>query len=114
MTIDISSLSVAELDDVIARAAKRRATLHPYITDAQPQGELQATFDPKWYITGVTNGTLLQIKEPGHGWLNFIISPASRAVMLTHMLQHALLPPVQPSGAPAPPQAPSTGGGTIH
>ena len=114
MTIDISALNVAELDDLIARAAKRRSTLQPHITDAQPQGELQATFDPKWYITGVNNGTLLQIKDPGHGWLNFIIAPASRAVMLTHMLQHALLIPAQPSSAPVPPPAPSTGGGTIH
>lgn len=113
MTIDISALSVTELDDLIARAAKRRATLTPHITDAQPQGELQATFDPKWYITGVNNGTLLQIKDPGHGWLNYIIAPASRAVMLSHMLQHALLP-VAPASNTAPPPAPSSGGGTLH
>ncbi len=113
MTIDITNLSVAELDDLITRAAKRRATLKPHISDAQPQGELQATFDPKWYITGVNNGTLLQIKDPGHGWLNYIIAPASRAVMLSHMLQHALLP-VVPLSTTAPPPAPSSGGGTVH
>lgn len=113
MTIDVNSLSVAELDDLIARAAKRRATLQPFISDAQPQGELQATFDPKWYITGVSNGTLLQIKDPGHGWLNYIIAPAARAVLLAHMLHHALLPQSQGTG-PVPQQAPSSGGGTLH
>lgn len=116
MAIDISQLSVAELDDLIDRAAKRRGTLKPVVTDAQPQGEIQATFDPKWYITGMSNGTLLQIKDPGKGWVNFLIAPASRAVMLTHMLQHALLPiPKLPEGAAPPlPPAPSSGGGTLH
>ncbi len=113
MTIDISTLSVSELDDLINRAAKRRATLMPHITDAQPQGEIQATLDPKWYITGVSNGTLLQIKDPGHGWLNYIIAPGSRAVMLSHMLQHALLP-VAPASQPAAPAVPSSGGGMVH
>jgi hypothetical protein len=114
MTIDITTLSVAELDDLISRAAKRRATLMPHITDAQPQGEIQATFDPKWYITGVNNGTLLQVKDPGHGWLNYIIAPTSRAVMLSHMLQHALLPATPASNTTTPPAAPSSGGGTVH
>ena len=116
MSIDISHLSVAELDALIDRAAKRRGSLQPPIGDAQPLGEIQATFDPKWYITGMSNGTLLQIKDPGKGWVNFLIAPASRAVLLTHMLQHALLPvPKMPEGAPPPPPpAPSSGGGTLH
>jgi hypothetical protein len=115
MSIDISHLSAAELDELIDRAAKRRGTLQPLVSDAQPQGEIQATFDPKWYITGMNNGTLLQIKDPGKGWVNFLIAPASRAVMLTHMLQHALLPvPKLPEGAPAPQPVPSSGGGTLH
>ena len=46
MTIDISHLSTAELDELITRAAKRRSSLAPAVTDAQPQGEIQATFDP--------------------------------------------------------------------
>jgi hypothetical protein len=115
MPIDISNLNAAELDDLIDRAAKRRGTLQPAVTDAQPQGEIQATFDPKWYITGMTNGTLLQIKDPGRGWVNFLIAPASRAVMLTHMLQHALLPiPKATDGAPLPQATPHSGGGTVH
>ena len=112
MTIDVSTLSVPELEELITRAAKRRASLQPFITDAQPQGELQATFDPKWYITGVSNGTLFQIKDPGHGWLNYIIAPAARAVLLAHLLHHALLP--QSQGAAPAPQQPSSGGGTLH
>ncbi|HEX4858350.1 MAG TPA: hypothetical protein VFV17_04980 [Usitatibacteraceae bacterium] len=114
MTLDISRLSAAELDDLIDRAAKRRLTLTPPHSDAQPQGELQATFDPKWYITGMSNGTLLQIKDPGHGWLNYIIAPASRAVMLSHMLQHALLPVPKAAETSAPLAPAQTGGGTLH
>ena len=113
MTIDISHLAAAELDDLIARAARQRAAMNPPISDLQPQGEVQATFDPKWYITGMTNGTLLQVKDPGHGWLNYLIAPGSRAVLLSHMLQHALLPQSKPGDA-APAPVPSTGGGVIH
>lgn len=113
MTIDISHLTTAELDDLIARAAKRRTTMLPPFPDTQPQGELQATYDPKWYITGVNNGTLLQVKDPGHGWLNYVIAPAARAVLLAHMLHHALLPQSQ-GNAPVPPPTPSSGGGTLH
>lgn len=113
--IDISKLSAEELDDLITRAAKRRGTLQPPHADAQPQGEIQATFDPKWYITGMPNGTLLQIKDPGHGWLNYVIAPASRAVLLAHMLQHALTPLAPPQGAvQVPTPAASSGGGTLH
>ena len=115
MPIDVSKLTLAELEDLIARAAKRRSAMNPPITDAQPQGELQATFDPKWYITGVANGTLLQIKDPGHGWLNYIIAPASRTVLLSHMLQHALMPPATGTDVmPAPNPVPAVGGGRVH
>jgi hypothetical protein len=115
MPIDISNLTAAELDDLIERAAKRRSMLSPPVSDEQPQGEIQATFDPKWYITGMSNGTLLQIKDPGRGWVNLLIAPASRAVMLTHMLQHALLPaPKTAEGVPPPAPVPHAGGGTVH
>ena len=113
MNIDISMLSVAELDQLIARAAKRREELNSPMGDAQPQGELRAVLDPKWYVSMVDAGTLLQIRDPGLNWLNYVIPPAPRIILLTHMLQHALLPKIENSNAPIVP-APSGGGGRLH
>ena len=113
MSIDISNLSVPELDQLISRAAKRREELNSPMPDAQPQGELRAVLDPKWYVSMVEAGTLLQIRDPGHHWLNYVIPPASRVVLLTHMLQHALFPKVENLNAPVI-SAPSGGGGRLH
>ena len=113
MSVDISKLSVAELDLLIARAAKRREELNTPMSDEQPQGELRAVLDPKWYVSMVDTGTLLQIRDPGHHWLNYVIPPPSRVILLTHMLQHALLPKIETPNTPVFP-APSGGGGRLH
>ena len=113
MSVDISKLSVAELDLLIARAAKRREELNTPMPDEQPQGELRAVLDPKWYVSMVDTGTLLQIRDPGHHWLHYIIPPAPRVILLTHMLQHALLPKIGVPSTPVFP-APSGGGGRLH
>lgn len=112
MSIDISKLSVTEFDELIALAAKRREQLKYPMSDAQPLGELRVTLDPKWYISPTGAGTLLQIRDPGHNWLNFIIPPHSRAIMLSNMLQHALIPKIESSAAPVP--ASPGGGGVLH
>ena len=113
MTIDISKLSIPDLDQLIVRAAQRREELNSPMSDAQPQGELRAVLDPKWYVSIVDAGTLLQIRDPGHNWLNYIIPEAPRVVLLTHMLQHALLPKLENANAQILP-APSGGGGRLH
>lgn len=74
MNIDISKLSVAELDQQIARAAKKREEFDSPMGDAQP---------------------------------------APRIILLTHMLQHALLPKIENTNAPIVP-APSGGDGRLH
>ena len=113
MNIDLTHLSVPELDQLILRAAKRREELASPMPDTQPQGELRAVLDPKWYVSMVDAGTLFQIRDPGHHWLNFVIPPASRAVLLTHLLQHALLPKIENPASNLNP-APSGGGGRLH
>ena len=113
MTIDISKLSIPELDQLIVRAAQRREELNSPMSDAQPQGELRAVLDPKWYVSMVDAGTLLQIRDPGHNWLNYILPAAPRVVLLTHMLQHALLPKLENANTQVLP-APSGGGGRLH
>jgi len=115
MTIDVSSLQAAELDQLIEAATKRRAALSPPIPATNPQGEIQAISDPKWYLTSIPGGTLLQIRHPGHGWLNFHIPTLSRAFLLSFLLQQALIEPAQAAatGAPPPP-ATASGGTTVH
>ena len=113
MSIDVSTLSVSELDSLIERATLRRAQLQPEVSQDWPKGELQAIFDPRWAATNVDTGTLLQIRHPGHGWLNFVIAAQTRALLIGALMQHALLPQVV-AGAPAPPPTPSVGGSTVH
>jgi hypothetical protein len=113
MSIDISNLSAEELDDLIERAAQRRLTLKPEVPMEQPTGQLQAEGDPRWFITALKEGTLLQFRHRGHGWVHFMLPPANRALLIGFLLQHALAPQLA-GGAIATP-APATGGGsTLH
>jgi hypothetical protein len=116
MAIDVSSLNASELDQLIDSATKRRATLAPPVPATNPQGEIQAIADPKWFLTSVPGGTLLQIRHPGHGWLNFHIPTLSRAFLLSFLLQQALIEPGTTSAGTATPVAPTTasGGTTVH
>ncbi|MEP7157568.1 MAG: hypothetical protein ABI905_17430 [Betaproteobacteria bacterium] len=113
MSIDISTLSVAEIDVLIEHATQRRAQLQPEVSQDWPKGEVQAIFDPRWAATNVSTGTLFQVRHPGHGWLNFVIAPQTRALLVGALTQHALLPQA-PQGSPAPAPAPSVGGSTVH
>src|SRR5436190_14261637 len=116
MSIDVSTLDAAQLDALIEAAVKRRATLNPPVAATNPQGEIQAIADPKWYLTSVAGGTLLQIRHPGHGWLNFHIPTLSRAFLLSFLLQQALIEPAQAALSPANPPQPTTAssGTTVH
>ena len=116
MQIELSSLTAAELDQLIEAATKRRATLAPSIPATNPQGEIQAILDPKWYLTSMPGGTLLQIRHPGHGWLNFHIPALSRAFLLSFLLQQALIEPTAVAANPAakPPPTTASGGTTVH
>ena len=117
MEIDLSSLSASDLDQLIAAATKRRAALSPPIPATNPQGEIQAIVDPKWYLTSLPGGTLMQIRHPGHGWLNFHIPTMSRAFLLSFLLQQALVEPLtSAAGVAAAPVPPTTasGGTTVH
>jgi hypothetical protein len=115
MQIDLSSLTAADLDQLIEAATKRRATLAPPIPATNPQGEIQAIVDPKWYLTATPGGTLLQIRHPGHGWLNFHIPTLSRAFLLSFLLQQALIEPQAAAAKGAtPPATTASGGTTVH
>jgi hypothetical protein len=113
MAIDISKLSVEELDDLIASAAAKRMQLKPDVSDEWPKGQVEAILDPKWAVTANPSGTFLQIRHPGHGWLNFVIAPATRALLVGFLMQHCLLPAANNDGS-TPARAPSVGGSTLH
>ena len=110
MKPDISTLSATELDALIAEAARRRATMTPPVSAANPQGEIQAISDPKWFLTSVPGGTLLQLRDPGHGWLNYHIPATTRALLLTFLLQQALIAPGNAVAA----AVSASGGNTVH
>jgi len=110
LPIEISELSTAELDELIAKAALRRATLSPpHSTDVPKQAEV--IVDPQWFTCLVDPGTLLQIRHPGLGWLSFVIPPNERAQLLGLLLNQALLKPTAASAGPPPSVS---GGSTVH
>jgi hypothetical protein len=64
--IDISQLEASELDELIAKAAARRATLEPaHSTEAPKQAE--AIVNPQWFTCLVEPGTLFQVRHAGLG-----------------------------------------------
>ncbi len=107
---DVKQMSTEELDALRDAIALERAKRQPEITMDQPT-KMEAALDPRWYITLTEAGTFLQVRHPGYGWVGYLIPPASRAQLVSYLMQHALMPPPTPQ-APQPPV--STGGGTVH
>ena len=90
--IDISTLSAAELDELIAGAAKLRQALKPAVALEPPQTS-EATNDPAWRSMMHGDNTVLQLRHLGVGWVTVIIPPHERASLLTLFLRQALSPP---------------------
>jgi hypothetical protein len=113
--IDLSSLSAAELDELIANAAKIRQALQPPVSLEPPQTS-EATIDPAWRSLMHGPSTVLQLRHLGLGWVTVILPPHERASLLTLFLRQALAVPAgQPAGSPPPPPPlPSSGGNTLH
>lgn len=114
--IDLSKLSAAELDELIASAAKLRQSLQPAVALEPPQTS-EATIDPAWRSLMHGANTVLQLRHLGLGWVTVIIPPHERANLLTTFLRQALTPPpvqAAPPGSPPPPPLESSGGNTVH
>jgi hypothetical protein len=119
VSIDISRLSAAELDDLIARAVARRTTLEPALP-AQPPEKIEGVVNPAWHTSALPTGVLLMLRHPGAGWLAFVM-PHEHRVHLTSLWLHQslLFKPTEPAAAPAAPVAVtpnvrSGGSGTVH
>jgi hypothetical protein len=108
--VDISKLTAAELDDLIAKAAERRAGLKPAVPNEPPQ-QAQAPIDPRWFCFMAEENTVLQFQHLGLGWISFLIPPHERANLLTLLLKQALIPAQAKVADIA---AARSGGGTLH
>jgi hypothetical protein len=116
--VDISKLSAAELDELIAKAAERRASLRQQPTE-RPVGQIQVIINPGWYTEQNEGGSLFQIFHPGFGWLNFVLPPTDRNRLLGFLLMQALAPSVSvgkadPIVATTPTAPAAGGGGKLH
>jgi hypothetical protein len=119
MSIDISRLSAAELDELIAQAVARRATLEP-VPPMQPPEKVEAVVNPAWHTSPLPNGVLFVLRHPGMGWLAFVLPHEHRVHLASLWLHQSLLfKPTESASAPAAPVAVTpnvgTGGsGTVH
>lgn len=107
---DVKLLSTADLDALLAAITLERAKREPQVPMEQPK-TMEAAIDPRWYLSMANSNTFLQLRHPGHGWVGYLIPPASRAQLLSFLLQQALMPPAKND---APHAVVSTGGGTVH
>lgn len=99
MVIDISTLSAEDLDELIIAAARKRAMMAPAHPMKVPAGPIEALVNPVCKLSLNQDGSLLQIRHVGYGWLSFMIPPSERAQMLAQLLQHALTDCVACQGA---------------
>ena len=121
MQKDLSEMSAAELDALIAEASKRRAALEPRVA-GQPPDALDASMNPAWSISLVEQGSMFRVRHPGLGWMAFLIPATERAILLSALLQQALIarPEIKVSIKPGPGAAPGAGGsgevvgGSVH
>ncbi len=123
MNIDLSELDAAQLDALIAAAAKRRAELGPQ--SEQPPPQCEAVLNPAWHTSPLPNGVLMMLRHPGMGWLAFVL-PHEHRVHLTSLWLHQslLYKPAEESAEPAATETPVTppptpnlgagGSGTVH
>jgi hypothetical protein len=112
--IDISSLSAAELEQLIADAAKLRMAIQPTVA-AEPPENSEGVHDPAWRSFMMEQHTILQLRHPGLGWVTFAFPPHERANLLTLFLRHALTPAAAvPSGSASSPLPKASGGSTVH
>ena len=64
------------ISDIINRLAKARANMEQAFPNDHPD-EIAALLDPRWFLSPepMTEGSAIQIRHPGFGWLGFVFSP---------------------------------------
>ena len=109
--MDLSKMDAAELDDLIAKAAKSRAKLKPAVPNDPPKGPVNALNNPRWFSVLQGDITVLQVQHPGLGWITWLLPTEERANLLSVLLRQALAPT---SAKVADVPAAGAGGGTVH
>ncbi len=89
MAIDLSNLSVEQLDELIVAAAKRRAELEPAISMQRLRNARQY-LNPAWHTAPLPNGVLFMLRHPGAGWLGFALPHEHRVHLATLWLHPGL------------------------
>jgi len=121
MLKELSEMSATELDELIAEASKQRASREPRVA-SQPPDSLEASMNPAWSVSLIEQGSLFRVRHPGLGWMAFVIPATERAVLLSALLQQALIarPEIKVSIKPGPGSTPAPGGsgevvgGSVH
>lgn len=83
--ININTLSAQELDELILRAAKRRAELAILIPTEVPKVEWHVV-DPNYFTYPTTDGCMLQLRHPGYGWVAYMLPHKERATLLQYLI----------------------------
>ena len=111
---NIAGLPTAELDALIAMAAKERTKrTEPHAAEAPK--EFDATFNPAWSVFLAGENTVVQVKHLGHGWIAIAVPPVERAHLASLLLHHSLIASKGGAQAQVPAATlPSAGGGTVH
>lgn len=75
MPIDISGLDATELEALIMRAAQRRAQVVPAVPNKLPS-YTYGIHNPQWFISTQNGELRLHLRDPGTGWLTFVLPPS--------------------------------------
>ena len=86
---EIAALPTAQLDALIAIAAKERTKRADPLPAEAPK-EFDATFNPAWSVFLAGENTIVQLKHLGHGWVAVAIPPTERAHLASLLLHHSL------------------------
>ena len=113
----ITALSTAELDALIALAGKERTRRSDPLPAQAPQ-QFDATFNPAWFVFLAGDNSVIQLRHAGFGWVSVMIPPAERAHLASLLMHHSLLRGLAiPSAQPVPVTpvpSPAGGGGSVH
>jgi|SRR3989338_5010318 len=115
--MDISNLTATELDELISKAAEKRAGMMPHISYDPPK-DGTFTFNPGWYVDLVDTGSLVQIRSPGVGWVSVVIPPIDRARIASMLTMHCLMSAATQTSPTTAAHTPTItgvgGGGVLH
>jgi hypothetical protein len=82
--------NTATVDDMLKHLGDFRGQMKPPIQPTQWKGgqTVDAIPDPAWYTEpdALMGNTLLHIRDPGHGWLHYLL-PRETAKKLANLLQ---------------------------